>query len=161
MGLFKRKNSKYWQMCFSYKGKMRTMSARTTKKKVAEKQLEIIKGEINQGKFKLVTKEEIISFKYYSDSFLEWVKLHRKTTTHKRYDVSIGQLLTFFGKIKLRDISRKDIERYQKVRSTHVSGSTINRDLACLKKLFNRAIADGYCEKNPVVGVEFDKEPLK
>jgi integrase len=47
------------------------------------------------------------------------------------------------------------------VRSAHVSGSTINRDLACLKKLFNRALSDGYCEINPVVGVEFDKEPLR
>jgi hypothetical protein len=60
MGLYKHPGSKNWQMRFYYKCKIRTISARTTKKKVTEKQLEIIKGEINQGKFKLITKQEQI-----------------------------------------------------------------------------------------------------
>jgi hypothetical protein len=80
------------------------MSARTTRKKVAGKQLDIIKCEINQGKFKRTIKKEIISFKDYSDTFLEWVKPHRKTTPYKRYYVSMGHfssLLFQFVSLKL------------------------------------------------------------
>ena len=161
MGLYKRPGSKNWQMRFYYKGKIRTMSARTTKKKVAEKQLEIIKGEINQGKFKLVTKEEQISFEEYSKKFTSWAKTNLKPKSYKRYQVSINQLDPFFGNSKLRDISVKQIEKYRTNRNKVVSKITINRDMACLKCLFSHAIVDGYCDENPVKKIRFYKEPKK
>ena len=40
-----------------------------------------------------------------------------------------------------------------------VSNATINRELACLKKMYNLAIKWGEAKRNPVIDVEFLKEP--
>ena len=36
--------------------------------------------------------------------------------------------------------------------------ATLNRELACMRYMFNLAIGDGKAEKNPVLGVKFEKE---
>ena len=161
MGVFKRPGSNNWQIRYSYNGKVYVKSAKTTQKRIAQKQLDIIKAEIARGKHKVVQKQERITLKDYSEQFLEWIRVHRKQTSYKRYRVSLNKILVFFGNSKLCDINTKNIEKYRDVRRKNVSNSTINRDLACLKSLFNHAIKDGFCDHNPIKRIKFQKEPKR
>ncbi|MGC2330798.1 MAG: site-specific integrase [Candidatus Acidiferrales bacterium] len=59
----------------------------------------------------------------------------------------------------LTEIGPVDIEGYKLHRRVHVSGSTVNRELALLKRMFNLAIEwDLFLERNPVCRVKFFRE---
>ena len=51
-----------------------------------------------------------------------------------------------------------DLEKYKKERVNQVTPSTVNRELACLKTLYYKAIEWGKCLYNPVAKVKFYKE---
>ena len=84
MGVFKRPGTKYWQMRYYYDGRVVIKSPKTVNKRVAQKKLEIIKAEIHQGKYKLVTKAEQILFEKYAKRFLEWARNNLKIKSYKR-----------------------------------------------------------------------------
>lgn len=159
MGVYKRGNN--WWIRYSFKGKIRRESSGSENKSVAKKLLAIRKAEIAQGKYKIKSPESQILFQDYANEFLRWAKIHRKHKSFLRYQVSLNQLLPHFGKLKISNITRKEIERYKAKRRNQASGSTINRDLACMKKILNNAISDGIIDVNPVLGVEFFKEPKR
>ena len=159
MGVFKRGN--VWWIRYSYKGKIIRETSSSENKTVAKQLLSVRKAEVAQGKLKIKTKENQILLSDYSLEFLRWARIHRKPKSSLRYQVSLNQLIPFFKDQKLVDITKKDIERYKAKRIKTASGSTINRDLACLKKLFNNAIAEDILENNPVIGIEFFKEPRR
>jgi site-specific recombinase XerD len=57
-------------------------------------------------------------------------------------------------------IMPSDIEDYiGERRKEGVANATINRELACLKKMYNLAIKWGDAKRNPVIDVEFLEEP--
>ena len=159
MGVFKRGN--VWWIRYSYKGKIIRETSASENKTVAKQLLSVRKAEIAQGKLKIKSKDSQIMFGEYSLAFLRWAKIHRKPKSALRYQVSLNQLTPFFNNQKLVDITKKDIERYKAKRIKTASGSTINRDLACMKKMFNNAISEDILEHNPVIGVEFFKEPTQ
>jgi integrase len=72
----------------------------------------------------------------------------------------LQHLSTFFrGQRQLTDINAPDIEGYKLYRHALVSGSTVNRELALLKRMFNLAIAwDLYLDLNPFRKVKFFRE---
>ncbi|MBC8489126.1 MAG: site-specific integrase [Bacteroidetes bacterium] len=159
MGVFKRGN--IWWIRYSYKGKILRETSSSENKTVAKQLLSVRKAEVAQGKLKIKSKDNQILFSDYSLEFLRWARIHRKTKTFLRYRASINQLTPYFKNQKLIDITKKDMENYKVERIKEATGSTINRDLACLKKMFNNAIADGITDINPVIGVEFFKEPKR
>ena len=56
----------------------------------------------------------------------------------------------------MTDITPPDIEGYKLHRRKQVSGATVNRELALLKRMFNLAINwDLYLASNPVRKVKF------
>ena len=159
MGVYQR--GSIWWIRYSYKGKIIRETSSSENKTVAKKLLSIRKAEIAQGKYKIKAPDSQILFQDYANEFLRWAKIHRKENTYRRYQVSLKHLLLYFKKQKLTGISKQNIEQYKHERSKFVSGSTINRDLACLKKMFNNVISDGIMDINPVNGVEFFKEPKR
>ena len=72
----------------------------------------------------------------------------------------LEQLTTFFGSERqLREIIPADIEGFKLFRKKQVSGATVNRELALLKRMFNLAIGrDLYLGTNPVRKVKFFQE---
>ncbi len=64
-----------------------------------------------------------------------------------------------FGKRRLSTITAKNIEDYKTGRASQVKPSTVNRELACLKHLFNLAICWGKAKANPVRQVRFFRQP--
>jgi integrase len=157
-GLYQSGNTLYIRFA-DQNGEIQRESSGSKNKSVAKQLLSVRKGDVVQGKFKKVQKKEKVLFKDYSDVFLRWAKVNLTPNGYRRYDTTMNQLLAHFKKFYLDQIKRTDIERYKENRSEKVSNSTINRDLACMKKMYNNAIADEIVDSNPVKTIEFLDEP--
>jgi hypothetical protein len=88
------------------------------------------------------------------------VKAKRSYDRDKR---SLKLLLPFFGDRLLRDITPALVEVYRRKRLAEPSGrtpkyltkpATINRELACFKTIFNKALREGKARRNPAQGVK-------
>jgi integrase len=93
---------------------------------------------------------------------LEDVKRKRSFERDRR---SVRKLNTFFGPRLLREMTPSLIAEYQSKRLSEKSyrgvltrPATVNREAACLRTMFNKAIRDGKLERNPVRGIKFLKE---
>lgn len=85
---------------------------------------------------------------------LDKVKVKQSYDRDKR---SVGKLCAFFGDRFLKDITPALVEKYQSLRKIELSyrghptkPATVNREIACLKTIFNRAIANGKAERYPL-----------
>jgi integrase len=80
-------------------------------------------------------------FSAFADEFLGLVKGERKAQTHRRYSVSLVSLKEFFVGKRLSEITSEEIDRFKQARlKSGRKGSTINRDLACLRRLLRIAL---------------------
>ena len=99
MGLFKRKNSNHWQMCFSVDGRTIRKSTKTSNQKVAQRILEKAKVEAAEGKY-FQNKRAKMPFDQLLNEFLE--KHSKVEKASYRCDVSKGKaLLKFFKNTRL------------------------------------------------------------
>jgi integrase len=100
-----------------------------------------------------------ISFKEFATLYLEdYAKLRKKSWKTDEYYLQ-ANLIPYFGSRFLSQISQSQVEKYQVKRLRDgVQVSTVNRELACMRKLFNKAIDWDYAMENPVAKVEFFSE---
>ena len=93
-------------------------------------------------------------------------------TTNRRYIVSSRALLVHFRDIPLDRITPEGVEGFKTRRTTQkgkrtgrlLRPATVNRELACLKAMFNFAIKGDIVLKNPVARVRFlpeDNEQMR
>lgn len=102
---------------------------------------------------------ESITLKDYSRRFLEWAKAHKKPTTARRYESSIDQLLPKFGRLLLKEISPRAVESYMTERiEAGAKPATVNRDVACLKRLFSKGVEWNVCRETPLRRVRLLRE---
>jgi len=112
---------------------------------------------------------EPVLFESFADEFLE---LHSKQNKRswKRDELSLKNLKRFFEGRTLQEIGPEQVERFKAQRKTDtvsrfkatkktpIAPATINRELACLKTLFSKALEWGRIEKNTVRAVKKFKE---
>ena len=86
----------------------------------------------------------------FSDLFIEQ---HCKVRMRawKRYRVSFKTLLPKLAGIYLEDFHRQHLHKYVHSRSKEVAPNTVNRDIACIKKMFSYALELGVIEQHPLV----------
>ena len=110
----------------------------------------ILKGEAGIGG----PKRADITFDKASEEFLAWSKANKRQRTHRTYGPCIARLkLAFTGK-RLSEISAFDLERYKRARVDAGVTVMVNRELACLKTLYNRCREWGKYEgDNPAARV--------
>ncbi|MBN1348962.1 site-specific integrase [candidate division KSB1 bacterium] len=119
--------------------------------------LEKRRSEVLSGEFGMVNKVGNPKIEQFAEVYLQ---RRQHLRSHKRDAVSVRALLKFFKGEFLMSIKASDIEDYiGKRRKEGVSNATINRELACLKKMYNLAIKWGEAKRNPVIDVEFLEEP--
>ncbi len=127
----------------------------------------LIKGEVG-----VVDRKPVPKFKAAMKAFLEWSvqehAAHPGTAERSRY--SSMPLLKFFRDTSLENISPDEAERYKKHRlamKSRQSGeflrpATVNRELACLREMFNHAIKAHPELRNPVSKIKLlDEENLQ
>lgn len=137
-----------------------------------------IKAEILAGRFVPVKEKgkhrEDGSFSAQADEFLKSYSKQRKKSW-PRDEISIENLKDFFGGMTLADITSRDVERYMAKRSADqdkrvkqpgketptISHSTINRELACLKTMLEKAVEWGKLKENSAKKVKKFREEKK
>ena len=156
-----------WYTDLSVDGRRVRESTNSSNKKFAETVLAKRIVEVAEGKFLDVKKFEKIKFEDFAHEYLE---LHSKFKKSYNTDSKIvGLLEKFFAGKYLYEITSLDVEKFKSARAKKVkklndgkeqfiSPATVNRELAVLKSMFNRAIIWGKAESNPCRAVKLFKE---
>jgi integrase len=150
-GLFLR--GRIWWIRYSYQGQL-IRQAIGPDRRLAEKALQAIRGDIVRGSFRLRRLEERRTFAEMAEEYMTEKAGKRSLGRDK---TSLGNLAPVFGHKPLHLITKRDIEVYSRERASKVKGATVNRELALLRHLFNIAIDKGYTDINPARG--FKKFP--
>ena len=135
-------------------------------KSAAEQRLREVLSARAEGRYIKKSPDARTLFKNLAQWYLELPEVKAKRS-YKRDKELIGNLLPHFGFKLLKDITPALVEAYRQKRlsepsrrtpQTLTAPATVNREVACLKTIFNKAVRNGKAEKNPVHGVKHLKE---
>jgi integrase len=154
MGIYKRGNV-YWIDFYDQNRQRVQESSQSSSRRDAENLYALRKSEILRGIYRRPVK---ITVGEFADRYMEYAKANKRSWL--RDEQMLANLLEYFGKERqLADVSPADIEGYKVSRRAEVSGSTVNRELALFKHMFNLAITwDLTLNANPVRKVKFFRE---
>ena len=149
MGLYKRKDSRFWWMAYTVKGGQRCESTKTPSKDLAKKILKKREAEIALGRFQVGWPGEQMTFSELCEEFL---RSHSSTLSPKsqaNHQMFLKSLRGFLGDRKLTEIDERAVVEYRNYRRRQpskrdpeqmVKGATVNRELACLHCIFQFAL---------------------
>lgn len=165
MGIFaktNKKGKKIWYIDYYVEGRRvreRIGEIKTQAKAALAKRM----GDIVTGKYELKKAAKSPRFDRFCDDYLEWAKLNKKSWQRDNY--SILELKKYFGAKRLSEISVWAIESYKQKRmhtrnrrGSFPAPATVNRELACLKKMFSLAAKWDKTTGNPVKSVALMRE---
>ncbi|MBX7054886.1 MAG: site-specific integrase [Pyrinomonadaceae bacterium] len=179
MGLYKRKGGATWYMDFIIDGERVNKSTGTSNKRKAEAFVEDFKSKIRNEGIGIIKREKAPTFVKAMADFLKWSEARQKKSTALRYTVASKALLAYFGEMRVDRITKPEIDKFINKRLTDygaprgvkpktgkakqktrekISNATVNRELACLKKMFTNLVADKVLTTNEVKLVEFLEE---
>ena len=147
-----------------YAGGMRHKEAVGPKKKDAEAAIGKIKNDIREGKW-FPRKMRAVPFEELADEYERLAKAKKGYIhTEKAY---IAKIRGAFKGRMLSDLTALDVERYKNDRKETPtrskrprSGAAVNRELACLRAMLNKAVQWEMIEKNPASRVKiFEESP--
>lgn len=153
-------NTIYWIDYYLSDGTRKRESLGVVSKAFAETVLCKRKVEIAEGKYLDIKKEQKIKFEDFAD---EYLNLHCKINNKSWFKSDCRNLTIlkrFFPGRYLHEVTPHLVEQFKSVRTKEgAAPATINRQLATLKCLFNKAIAwKKFLGANPVCAVRLFKE---
>lgn len=172
MGVFKRwikskdgSKGAYWYIRYTINGKEKWESVGKVgmiTKAAAQVRLEEKKRQVRLGQLDMIG-AKIPTLNDFSGEYLSYVRDTIAKRSWKRDVLSLTHLNSFLGDRKLSAITSKDILDYQSKRlKDDLRPATVNRELACLKHLFNIAKQKAkFFGDNPVSKVKFLEESNK
>ena len=111
----------------------------------------ILKGEAGIGG----PKRKDLVFDKAADEYLAWADANKRSLTAKTYRACIERLRAVFGTKRLGELSPFDLERYKRGRIDAGVMVMVNRELQCLRSLYNRCAEWGLYEgSNPAAHVK-------
>ena len=160
MCIFKRwvssKNGKtaYWYIRYTVNKKPKWESigkVGEVTKAVADAILAERKKQIRLGTYGIMT-TEIPTFDKFSKIYLEYIEDVKKNRSLRSTILSVNNFSKQFKNKKLSEISAELVEQYKKNRlDKGLQPSSVNRELAVIKNLFNYAIKNNkFFGKNPI-----------
>jgi len=163
MAIF-RKNGK-WYIDYYFEGQ-RMRECAGENKRQAQEALATRKTEILQGRFQWQGKRAPVNFREFAEKeYLPYSKDKKRASTYKRDMILISHLCDYFGKQNLSGVTPEMIDKYMRWRREGNSSkrkpsvATVNREVACLKNIFNMAIKWKKTTRNPAREVKLYKEP--
>jgi len=156
MGIYKVKGKKgeFWGIDFYDNG--RRIKKIIGSKQDAEHSLHLVKADSLRGELQMIRKGDM-RFQELCEKYLEYGKTNGKRSL-RRDSFSIKALMDYFRYFKASQINPLHIEGYKKKRlEESKKPGTINRELACLKHMFNLAIKWKLVRENPVREVKLLK----
>lgn len=154
----KRKDAKAvkWYVEYSYGGKrIRKIAEGASTKSEARAYLREIERKIDRGEY-IPKKRKEVFFEVLAGYYMKWAKVNK--LSWKRDRIFLDHLVPFFKRKMLHQISPMLIEHHKRKRKKAVSGSTINKELSCLRHMLNMAIDEGFLAQNLVKKVRFFPE---
>nr|WP_246409067.1 site-specific integrase [Granulicella aggregans] len=160
----------YWYE-FVYEGRRIRESTGVKNQRVAGEIERAYRTALAKGEVGITERKRVPNFREALTDFLRWSAASHKLSSHERYKTSSVALLKHFRDIALDKITPEDVERFKAVRSAdkktsraadgrrvntrkRIRPATVNRELACLKALFNFVIKTDVLGKNPVSRVK-------
>jgi len=157
MSIFKK--GKNWYIDYYYKGRRKRKKIGPSKK-LAMQVLNDVQLKIARGEFLGIFDEKKVLFEDFAQKYLDYSRANKAWSTYFRRDrFNINNLVPYFKGKYLFEITPEMIEKYKAVRLEKVSPASVNRELACLKHMFTKAIEWGYIKVNMAKGVRQLKEP--
>jgi len=156
-GVFKKRGN--WYIDYYLANGRRKREKIGPSQKLAQKVLNKRKTQVAEDKFLDIEKVKRVKLGEFADRFIENYCKPNKTSW-KDDKERLAKLAGFLGVNKLLDeITSYDIEKFKGHRLQQgIKVSTVNRYLAILKTMFNKAIEWGNAKDNPVRKVKFFKE---
>ena len=167
MGLYRRTDSRFWWMSYTWKSEQHFESTKCRSKALANKILSKREGEMAMQMFKVGQQGERMSF---TELCKEFESAHVPTlaaSTQINVRDFLENMRIFFGDRSLADIDAKSVIDYRNYRKAQpsrknpirkVKGATVNREMAYLRCMFNFAIERKHISDNPAKGVKpFDE----
>lgn len=167
MGLYKRKDSRFWWMAFTVKSRQRCESTKTPSKDLAKKILKKREAEIALGRFQVGWPGERMTFAQLSEEFLQSHSSTLSPKSQENHQIFSKHLREYFGDRKLTDIDEPAVVEYRNHRRGQplkwnpkrtVKGATVNRELASLHCMFQFALTRKYIGENPAANVKHFNE---
>ncbi len=159
MALYKRPNSKFWWMKFTFDGKVIRQSCQVANRRDAQTIESSYRTQLALGKVGIATKKKAPAFNQAVEDFLKMAKLEhsQKPNSFVRIEYSCQSLKKFFGETKVDSILREHIEKFilhrsrQKSKKTKqlITRGTINLELIVLKTIFKRLISANVLSQSP------------
>jgi integrase len=157
LGIYQRR--KIWWIDYYYKGK-RLREPVSASRQDALAALAARKGDIARGRYELPETRREWRFDEFSVEYSKQSSISRRWWRRELSRMAV--LVNYFGKMFLTDVTRFDVEKYKADRRKTVSGGGVNRELALLKAMFNKAREWGFARmENPVKGVKYYPERQK
>jgi integrase len=167
MSIFKR-GSTYWYH-FLYEGRHIQRSTKQGNPRTARQIEAAYRTALAKGDVGITERTKTPAFKAAMADFLSWSRQEHQMapSSAERYRYSSFALLSFFGDKPLDKITPEEVERYKTSRAAEyktVRGkdkkrvqtkqrlrpATVNRELACLRAMFNHAIKGDVPLRNPI-----------
>lgn len=155
MGIYRRQRKYYIDY---YSNGRRVREAVGESRKLAEIILKKRKVEIAEGKHLDIRRHEKIRFEDFADEYLELHSKPNNKSWEKSDLQSINRLKQSFSGKYLYEITPFMVDKFKMERAKEVSPASVNKNLACLKSMFNRAIEWGKTKENPVNKVRLFKQ---
>jgi integrase len=166
MAIFKR-GKVYW-FEFVFDGKRVRESTKHRNMEKARTLEATRRAGLADGRFGLAERKKIPSFKAALADFLSWSEREHRAhpATYRRYVTSSVALLRHFKDVSLDKITPDAVERFKTARLSQcgtvrgkdkrkttnkkIQPATVNRELACLRAMFNHAIKAEVPLRNPI-----------
>jgi integrase len=151
MGLYRRKDSDIWWMCFVAGGRQYRRSTETTDKRLAEKVLAKVQTQVVEGRWFEIDEAKTRTF----DEMMEvyFTKISDKPSTLERKKGAFPHLREFFTGRMIDSITSDLVDDYKKRRRDRDSAadSTILNEVRLLSHAFNTV---KWARENPVRGAK-------
>lgn len=157
----------WWYEC-RFDGKRYRRSSGVSNKNDAREIASAFRTALAKGEVGIFERKSIPSFKTAMTDFLSWSEKEHaaKPATHRRYKISSVALLKHFRDVSLEKITPDEVEKYKTARlsqfktvrskegrkptKTKIKPATVNRELACMRAMFNHVIKADVPVKNPI-----------
>ena len=154
----KDRDDKDWYISYYEPGGKRIKRRIGPSKKLAEAALKKIEVAIAEGRYLEIKNQDKVMFEDFADEYLRTHCANQKSF-RSYHSIQVGILKEACKNKSLNEIKVLDIDKFKNDRLKRVAPATVNRSLACLKTIFNRAIVWGKFEgANPMLKVQLYKE---
>lgn len=137
MGVIFKKRDRWYIDYYQSDGK-RIRRAVSRYKEQAELALKKVEVEMAECKYLDVKKSKEITFKEFAEKFRR-KHIRRRNRSYEKQEWFLDGLIKYFGKRMMHEITVLEIDDYLEHRHEGRSASTVNKDLAMLKCMYNRA----------------------